>query len=124
MADHIARRTEILAALVEELLGPGAARSANRLFGGNQVHRCEGRLRRTDTGWHPGEEILVRDRPAKRYGVGVLSPPALLVEEGASEPGEADLAGDGTRRPLAEAREKAERRRSAFTEPALTGCDR
>jgi hypothetical protein len=54
-----------------------------------------------------GEEILVRDRPSKRYGVGVLSPPLLPLEEAApgTDPPEAE---HGNEEALAEARVEAD----------------
>jgi hypothetical protein len=105
LADHIARREEVLSALLEELLGPSPR--------GEPID-CSNEIRfddvasafsaRTQAG--SGEEILVRDRPSKRYGVGVLSPSELPLEEGSSDVGDPEA--DGQEEALAEAREAAD----------------
>jgi hypothetical protein len=106
LADHIARREEVLGALKEELLGPSPR--------GEPID-CSKEIRFEDIGSAfaartqagSGEEILIRDRPSKRYGVGVLSPPALPLEDGASEEEPRD-AKDNEEEALAEAREAAD----------------
>jgi hypothetical protein len=87
LPDHIARRDEILEALREELLGPSPQGeqldTAGDIFF-EEVHVSYGPYRQLS-----GEEILMRDRPTKRYGIGVLSPPEVPAEEGvegAAEP--------------------------------------
>jgi hypothetical protein len=80
--DHIARRAQVLAALHDELVGPapsGAPIDCRSPIAFDDVTA-------TFNPWHQaenGEEILVRDRPAKRYGVAVLSPPGNPSEEAA-----------------------------------------
>jgi Helicase conserved C-terminal domain len=106
LTDHIARRAEVLAALVEELLGPaprGEPIDCSEEIRFAEVKDAFASRTQADT----GDEILVRDRPTKRYGVGVLSPPALLVEEGAPEPGETEP-GAEEQEALGEARESAD----------------
>jgi Helicase conserved C-terminal domain len=103
LADHIARRNDVLAALVEELLGPsprGEPIDCTTEIKFSDVK--DAFVARTQSG--SGEEILVRDRPTKRYGVGVLSPPALLADEDDSASGE----GEADEEALAEAREAAD----------------
>ena len=102
--DHIARRDDVLGALVEELLGPSPH--------GAPIDCAEeisfDDLSGVFSAWHQagtGEEILVRDRPVKRYGVGVLSPPEIPAEEGA--PGATEESST-PEEPIAEAHEQEE----------------
>ena len=88
--DHIARREDVLEALRQELLGPSPQ--------GQEID-CHGEIsfREVRESYGPycqaesREEILMRDRPVKRYGVGVLSPRQVEAEEavqGRAEPRE------------------------------------
>jgi hypothetical protein len=73
MADHIANRDTVLLALRQELVGPCPL--------GHEID-CTGpiQLNEAEAAYRPyrqlgsGEEILQRDSPTKRYGVGVLYP--------------------------------------------------
>lgn len=73
MTDHITNRDAVLLALRQELVGPHPL--------GEEID-CVGaiQLDDTDSAYRPyrqrgaGEEILQRDSPTKRYGVGVLYP--------------------------------------------------
>ncbi len=86
MADFLAGRRATLAALEEELVGPCPR--------GSEIN-CEAGVtfpdRESSYGpWRQqgsGEEILQRDRPIKRYGIGVLYPPETAAE---ADPGEED----------------------------------
>lgn len=78
MADHISDRGLILEALREELVGPSPQ--------GEPID-TSGAIRFPDASssygpWQQtnGEEILQRDRPFKRYGIGVLYPLGTNVE--------------------------------------------
>jgi len=74
MPDYIGARTTLAAALAEELVGPCPR--------GREID-CTGPIAFADreSSYGPwrqlasGEEILQRDRPIKRYGIGVLYPP-------------------------------------------------
>lgn len=89
---HLAGRTAILQALREELLGPAPA--------GEELDFSEsvsfkvrsdafGPFRQKGT----GEEVLLRNGPSQRYGIGVLYPfkSEVRVEEDLSEAGEAGI---------------------------------
>ncbi len=84
MVDHIKNRDAVVRALREELYGPSPQ--------GPEID-CEGDVVLPDFGqaFGPyrqtgsGEEILLRDPPLKRYGVGVLYPSGL---QPADDPGE------------------------------------
>ncbi len=73
MADHVGNRKIIMRALREELVGPSPQ--------GEEID-CSGSINFEDIAkfrmpWKQrgtGEEILQRDRPLKRYGIGVLYP--------------------------------------------------
>ena len=103
MQQDIANREILLAALRKELVGPDPQgeeidRTTKIVF--TEQQRSYGPFRDKAT----GEEILQRDRPTKRYGIGVLYPrevvdqnaaglPAEVVEEvAASSDGEQPLA--------------------------------
>lgn len=77
--DHVRDRESVLAAIREELLGPAPS--------GNPID-CSRPLQLTkEEGYGPyrqegsGEEILLRDPPTKRYGLGVLFPKGLPAAE-------------------------------------------
>jgi hypothetical protein len=81
MVDHISNRNAILNSLTEELLGPAPA--------GQEID-CSSLPIRFDTfesSYGPfkekasGEEIIIRDYPTKRYGIGVLHPFGTMDEE-------------------------------------------
>jgi len=84
MPDFLAGRNAMLQALKEELVGPCPQ--------GTEVN-CEADIvfPDRDASYGPwrqqgsGEEILQRDRPIKRYGIGVLYPPQTEAEEDPAE---------------------------------------
>lgn len=80
MADHIANRARILKSLEEELVGPCPRGTEIDCSGAIHFDSSEGNFgpwKQKDT----GEEILHRDRPTKRYGVGVVYPIATSAEK-------------------------------------------
>ncbi len=86
MEDHLAGREQVIKALREELLGP--CPSGNPI---NTSHPLEFEQKEDSYGpWidaSSGEEILQRDPPTRRYGVGVLYPretPQDSVDDGES----------------------------------------
>lgn len=91
MTDHIANRDTILQMLKEELVGPSIV--------GEEIN-CDTDIRLDDAeaAYRPyrqsgtGEEILQRDAPTKRYGIGVLYPmdAPIVPEELESQPPESD----------------------------------
>ncbi len=73
MPDHITNRAVIVSRLREELVGPSPQGEAIDCSGTIEFPAAEkayGPWRQLDS----GEEILLRDPPAQRYGVGVLYP--------------------------------------------------
>lgn len=73
MIDHVGNRDTIIRELREELVGPAPGGKPIDVNG--TVHFDE--LQQANGPWYQmatGEEILVRDTPTKRYGVGVLFP--------------------------------------------------
>ncbi len=80
MVEHVKNRSGIVAALTEELMGPAPR--------GREID-CSVDIRFSDASesYGPfkqagsGEEILQRDTPTKRYGVGVLYPQGLGVND-------------------------------------------
>lgn len=73
MVDHVDSRRKIIKALREELVGPSPQGedldcSGSIVFDDTTKFRLPWRQKGTD------EEILQRDRPLKRYGIGVLYP--------------------------------------------------
>lgn len=90
MIDHAANRTDLIEALRHELFGPDPSGqeidvsdnlTLEEQEGGRQPYRQRG----------TGEEVLTRDSPIKRYGVGVLFPfGAPLHEGGVHSPDEGD----------------------------------
>lgn len=78
MANHIADRGLILDSLREELVGPspqGEAIDTSHAIRFPDASSSYGPWRQTN-----GEEILQRDRPFKRYGIGVLYPLGTSIE--------------------------------------------
>ena len=80
MPDHITNRDSVLRALREELVGPCPL--------GQEIDCSQAiRLEDAEAAYRPyrqlgsGEEILQRDSPTKRYGVGVLYPMEALVAQ-------------------------------------------
>jgi hypothetical protein len=77
--DHIANRDFIIQAVKAELVGPSPQGKEIDCSGAivfNDVTESYGPWRQKDT----GEEILLRDSPTKRYGVGVLYPMGVPTE--------------------------------------------
>jgi hypothetical protein len=76
--DHVRSRDQILRALREELVGPSPQGSPVDCSGDVSFDSAaEGKLPRRQSG--SGEEILTRDSPTQRYGVGVLYPQGVLL---------------------------------------------
>jgi hypothetical protein len=87
LSDNVARREDVLRALREELLGPSPQGSPLACSGDiafEDAQASYGPYKQQET----EEEILMRDRPTKRYGIGVLSPPEIPAEDGAEGPAE------------------------------------
>ena len=94
-ADHIGNREKILSDLIDELVGPRPA--------GPEID-CSGQVEFDE--WYEayaphrqernGEEILTRDRPSNRYGVGVLNPAeeALKADGAREDDGETSVEGE------------------------------
>src|SRR5437899_1366906 len=84
MTDFLGGRQTLRTALREELVGP-CPRGAEIDCSGDIVfpdrESAYGPWRQAGS----GEEILQRDRPIKRYGIGVLYPPEQLIE---TDPGD------------------------------------
>jgi len=79
MPDHIATRRRLLEALREELVGPspqGIPIDCTTPITFDQREQSFGPWRQAGS----GEEILQRDRPVKRYGIGVLHPLGTMEE--------------------------------------------
>ena len=115
MADHIANRDAVIRALRQELVGPHPI--------GEEID-CAAAIRLDDVeaAYRPyrqrgtGEEILQRDSPTKRYGVGVLYPmevPIPPVELEAQLPPPDDEP----------ARPEQENAREALTASAVHDCE-
>src|SRR5271165_658641 len=82
MADHIANRGAVLQALRQELVGPHPLGEEIDCSAAIQLDDAEAAYRPYRQRGS-GEEILQRDPPTKRYGVGVLYPmevPVVPVE--------------------------------------------
>ena len=79
MADHIANRDVVLRALRQELVGPCPVGQAIDCTGPVQLADAEAAYRPYRQPGS-GEEILQRDPPTKRYGVGVLYPMEAAIE--------------------------------------------
>jgi Helicase conserved C-terminal domain len=112
MTDHKANRAELLAYLRYELVGPWEpwkdGEQPVRPSGSELDLAGEVRFDNKESAYGPfiqqdtGEEVLQRDRPCKRYGVGVLYPLGVPLEEdpdlegGAGPAPEPGAAEDGT----------------------------
>ena len=81
MVDHISNRNEIVQALIEELLGPSPAGQeidcTNMPLKFDSFESAFGPFKEKSS----GEEIIVRDYPTKRHGIGVLYPFGTKDEE-------------------------------------------
>ncbi len=87
MADHVAGRRRLVTALREELVGPcprGREIDCSDEIAFPDRESAYGPFRQAGS----GEEILLRDRPVKRYGIGVLYPPDTPGENDPEEAGE------------------------------------
>src|SRR5437660_7006740 len=85
MPDYVEGRSIILQTLREELVGPspqGKEIDCNQLISFDDAKQSYGPWRQQDS----GEEILMRDPPCKRYGVGVLYPLGTPTEEISQDP--------------------------------------
>ncbi len=85
MSDYLRGRGTLVAALREELVGPcprGTAIDCTVDIAFPDRESAYGPWRQMDS----GEEILHRDRPIKRYGIGVLYPPETAGETDPREP--------------------------------------
>lgn len=91
MPDHIKNREVIVRRLREELVGPspqGEPIDCDRKIEFAQADKAYGPWRQKDS----GEEIILRDTPTQRYGVGVLYPIGTPVKSDADpEPPPASL---------------------------------
>ena len=79
MATHMENRTQLIQSLKEELVGPSP--QGEELDCSGEIHFED--ARDSYGPWrqkNSGEEILMRDRPVKRYGVGVLYPIGVAYE--------------------------------------------
>ncbi|MCI0422530.1 MAG: hypothetical protein L0312_25475, partial [Acidobacteria bacterium] len=77
--DHVTNRDLIIGVVREELVGPSPQGKEIDCSGSivfNEVSESYGPWRQKDS----GEEILLRDSPTKRYGVGVLFPLKTLSD--------------------------------------------
>ncbi len=79
MPDHIANRDAVLRALREELVGPCLLGQEIDCTGPVQLDEAEAAYRPYRQ-LGSGEEILQRDSPTKRYGVGVLYPMEVRID--------------------------------------------
>ena len=80
MVDHIANRDVIISRLKEELVGPsplGDAIDCTQPIIFEDTESSYGPWRQKGS----GEEILLRDPPSKRYGIGVLFPLGTTAED-------------------------------------------
>src|SRR6266436_4010849 len=85
MSNYIDGRNTILQALKEELVGPspqGKEIDCTQPISFDDAKQSYGPWRQKDS----GEEILMRDPPCKRYGVGVLYPMGTPVEDLSQDP--------------------------------------
>jgi hypothetical protein len=90
MPDHITNRRLVLNALREELVGPAPR--------GKELD-CSGQIvfETVENSYGPwvqkgnGEEVLQRDAPTKRYGIGVLYPVETPVGDDVSDAGSAAI---------------------------------
>ena len=80
MVDHIANRTLLLDSLRRELVGPdprGEELDCDQAITFAEAEKSYGPWKQKGT----GEEILQRDPPSKRYGIGVLYPTETLDQD-------------------------------------------
>ncbi|MGH2496278.1 MAG: helicase-related protein [Ktedonobacteraceae bacterium] len=85
MPDYVTGRKVILQTLKEELVGPspqGKEIDCSRPLSFDDAKQSYGPWRQQSS----GEEILMRDSPCKRYGVGVLYPLGTPAEEISQDP--------------------------------------
>src|SRR5688572_23585695 len=79
MTNHIANRDRIIDALRQELVGPspqGKEIDCTETLVFEDVTTSYGSWRQLKS----GEEILLRDSPTKRYGIGVLYPIGIGID--------------------------------------------
>ena len=91
MTDHIEGREQIIDALRQELVGPspaGAPLDVSHPIVFDTAKDSYGPWAEAGT----GQEILQRDAPTKRYGIGVLYPAAIPINEADDEAAEDDTA--------------------------------
>ena len=84
MANYVKGRTVVLQALKEELVGPspqGKEIDCSQPVSFVDAKQAYGPWQQKGS----GEEILIRDTPVKRYGVGVLYPMGTPTEETTQE---------------------------------------
>lgn len=115
MCDHIANRDKVLKVLREELVGPcmvGEEINCNQSVCLPEVESAYKPYRQLGS----GEEILQRDSPTKRYGIGVLYPM------------EAPVASEEVDRPLPEFNsdtvQQHEKNADIFTSSAIHDCEK
>jgi Helicase conserved C-terminal domain len=104
MTDFLAGRMATLRALEEELVGPcprGSEIDCDADIAFPDREASYGPWRQQGS----GEEILQRDRPIKRYGIGVLYPPQIAAE---ADPAEDESSPDSTEVPEPPAGESPE----------------
>src|SRR5258708_33253839 len=80
MPDHIKNRAGIVVALAEELIGPaprGREIDCSGDVSFSTIPESYGPFKQAGS----GEEILQRDTPTKRYGIGVLYPQGLSSDD-------------------------------------------
>src|SRR5712691_8319433 len=90
MPSYIEGRNVVLRALREELVGAspqGQAIDCSQIVSFDDPKKSYGPWNQLGS----GEEILQRDPPCKRYGVGVLYPLGIPVEEDSQDPSAAAL---------------------------------
>ena len=80
MSVHFNNRQAILKSLKQELVGPSPAGNeldCSQPVTFEKVSESYGPWRQKDS----GEEVIQRDSPTKRYGIGVLYPLGTLVDD-------------------------------------------
>lgn len=102
--DHIRDREQILSALREELLGPAPAGKPIDCSRPIELGKEEGYGPYRQAG--TGEEILLRDRPTNRYGLGVLFPKGILASQEEEIPAATAVADDPAREVISETAQK------------------
>src|SRR5579859_3619704 len=88
MSDHLKNRDIVYDALAKELVGPNPV---GEVLQTSPMPRFADQLASYGP-WQDsnGQEILQRDRPSKRYGIGVLYPFETLDTDAAGVPPETD----------------------------------